>query len=105
MEWDIAPMFLAAIFVAVVIPTIMVTTAAVFVLYPIAKRCSALLEAMAGEKERHAQLESIRGNEVQRLGGEMQGLSTEMRQLQDRQDSLESRLGEGRTGAQRPLDE
>jgi len=88
MEWDIAPMFLAATFVAVVIPTVVITAAAVFVLYPIAKRCSALLEAMADEKERHAQ-----------------GLSTEMRQLQDRQDSLERLLDEGRTGARLPLDE
>ena len=88
MEWDIAPMFLAAVFVAVVIPTIVVTAAAVFVLYPIAKRCSALLEAMAGEKERH-----------------VQELSTEMRQLQDRQDLLESRLGDGRSRERRLLDE
>jgi len=87
MEWDIAPMFLAAVFVAVVIPTIVITAAAVFVLYPIAKRCSALLEAMAGEKERH-----------------VQGLSTEMRQLQDRQDRLESRLGEGRSRVREQLE-
>ena len=50
MDWDVAPIFLAAIFVAIVIPTVVVTTVGSLILYPIAKRSAALLDAMADEK-------------------------------------------------------
>ena len=94
MEWDIAPMFLAAIFVAIVIPTVIVTAVGALLLYPISRRCAALLEVMADEKQRQLSAGVDRHDEVHVIVKEVQELSAEMRQLQGRQDSLEGRIGE-----------
>lgn len=105
MEWDIAPMFLAAIFVAIVIPAVVVTATGALLLYPISRRCAALLEAMADEKKTKLSAVVDQYNEVDGLVEEVQGLSAELQQLQSRQDSLEGLIGEGRSRVRAQLEE
>lgn len=89
MEWDIAPMFLAAIFVAIVIPTVVVAAVGALILYPISRRCAALLEAMTDEKQRQLSAGVDQYNEVHGLVEQVQGLSADVQQLQRRQDAAD----------------
>ena len=105
MDWDVAPIFLAAIFVAIVIPTVVVATVGSLILYPIAKRSAALLDAMADEKRARLSAGVDTWTENQELGEEVEGLRAEVQRLTSRQDLLEDVLGEGQPGVRGQLEE
>lgn len=105
MDWDVAPIFLSAIFVAVVIPTVIVTTVGSLILYPIAKRSAALLDAMADEKRARLAAGVDTWSENQELGEEVEGLRAEIQRLTSRQDLVEDVLGEGQSGVRGQLEE
>lgn len=75
------------------------------ILYPIAKRSAALLDAMADEKRARLSAGVDTWSENQELGEEVEGLRAEIQRLTSRQDLLEDVLGEGQSGVRGQLEE